>query len=144
MILVSFNPYDILFSNLIPASVKKIAENGKNDAQTWQVWNFWTAGDENKPMLCWLLAIFFNPKIESTIPITTWTIDWKMPSIAKLDFVQVCRLSLNVYSNTLRKFYKFSDSRQSWTSPTLQFANWPISRQYHRPQMCKRVSYPEV
>ena len=50
-------------------------------------------------------------------------------------FVQVCRLSLNVYNNTLRKFYKFSDSRQSWTSPTLQSADWPISRQYHRPQM---------
>ena len=27
-----------------------------------------------------------------------------MPSMAKLDFVQVCRLSLNVYNNTLRKF----------------------------------------
>ena len=27
-----------------------------------------------------------------------------MPSIAKLDFVQVCRLSLNVYNKTLRKF----------------------------------------
>ena len=27
-----------------------------------------------------------------------------MPSIAKLDFIQVCRLSLNVYNNTLRKF----------------------------------------
>ena len=45
-----------------------------------------------------------------------------MPSIEKLDFVQVCRLSLNVYNNTLRKFYKFSDSRQSWTSPTLESA----------------------
>ena len=27
-----------------------------------------------------------------------------MPSLAKLDFVQVCRLSLNVYNNTLGKF----------------------------------------
>ena len=34
-------------------------------------------------------------------------------SIAKLDFVQVCRLSLNFYNNFLCKFYKFSDSRQS-------------------------------
>ena len=65
-------------------------------------------------------------------------------SIAKLDSVQVCGLSLNFYNNTLRKFYKFSDSRETWTSPTLQSADWPISRQYHRPQMCKRVSYPEV
>ena len=64
--------------------------------------------------------------------------------IAKLDFVQVCGLSLNFYNNTLRKFYKFSNSRQTWTSPTLQSADWPISRQYHQPQMRKRVSYPEV
>ena len=41
--------------------------------------------------------------------------------IAKLDFVQVCGLSLNFYSNTLRKFYKFSDSRPTWASPTLQW-----------------------
>ena len=70
----------------------------------------------------------------------------KKLSIAKLDFVQVCGLSLNFYKNTLRKFYKFSDSRKtwSWTSPTLQSADWPISRQYHRPQVLKRVSYPEV
>ena len=68
----------------------------------------------------------------------------KKLSIAKLDFVQVCELSLNFYNNTLRKFYKFSDSQQTWTSPTLQSADWPISRQYHRPQMRKRVSYPEV
>ena len=27
-----------------------------------------------------------------------------MPSLAKFDFVQVCRLSLNVYNNNLRKF----------------------------------------
>ena len=38
-----------------------MAENGKNDAQTWQVCNFWTAGDDDKPMLCWLPAIFFQP-----------------------------------------------------------------------------------
>ena len=68
----------------------------------------------------------------------------KKLSIAKLDFVQVCRLSLNLYSNTLRKFYKFSDSRETWTSPTLQSADWPISRQYYRSQVRKRVSYPEV
>ena len=37
----------------------------------------------------------------------------KKLSIAKLDFVQVCGLSLNFYSNTLRKFYKFSDSRET-------------------------------
>ena len=35
----------------------------------------------------------------------------KKLSIAKLDFVQVCELSLNFYNNTLREFYKFSDSR---------------------------------
>ena len=64
--------------------------------------------------------------------------------IAKLDFIQVCGLSLNFYNNTLRKFYKFSDSRKTWTSPTLQSADWPISRQYHRPQVRKTVSYPEV
>ena len=34
----------------------------------------------------------------------------KKLSIAKLDFVQVCGLSLSFYNNTLRKFYKFSDS----------------------------------
>ena len=68
----------------------------------------------------------------------------KKLSIAKLDSVQVCGLSLNFYNNTLRKFYKFSDSRETWTSPTLQSADWPISRQYHRPQMRKRESYPEV
>ena len=34
-------------------------------------------------------------------------------SIAKLDFVQVCGLSLNFYNNTLRKFYKFGDSRET-------------------------------
>ena len=45
----------------------------------------------------------------------------KKLSIAKLDFVQVCGLSLNYYSNTLRKFYKFSDSRPTWASPTLQW-----------------------
>ena len=49
----------------------------------------------------------------------------KKLSIAKLDFVQVCGLSLNFYNNTLRKFYKFSDSRETWTSPTLQSADWP-------------------
>ena len=65
-------------------------------------------------------------------------------SITKLDFVQVCRLSLNFYNNTLRTFYKFSDSRQNWTSLTLQSADWPISRQYQRPQMRKRISYPKV
>ena len=37
----------------------------------------------------------------------------KKLSIAKLDFVQVCGLSLNFYNNTLRKFYKFSDSRET-------------------------------
>ena len=70
----------------------------------------------------------------------------KKLSIAKLDFIQVCGLSLNFYNKTLRKFYKFSDSRKTWTSPTLQSADWPISRQYHRPQwqVRKRVSYPEV
>ena len=41
-------------------------------------------------------------------------------------------------------FSQFSDSRKTWTSPTLQLADWPISRQYYRPQMRKRVSYPEV
>ena len=40
-------------------------------------------------------------------------------------------------------FYKFSDRLQTWKSPTLQSTDWPISRQYHRPQMRKRVSYPE-
>ena len=60
---------------------------------------------------------------------------YKKLSIAKLDFVQVCGLSLNFYNNTLRKFYKFSDSRKTWTSPTLQSADWPISIQYHRPQV---------
>ena len=70
----------------------------------------------------------------------------KKLSIAKLDFVQVCGLSLKFYNNTLRKFYKFSDSREtwSWTSPTLQSTDWTISRQYHWPRVCKRVSYPEV
>ena len=63
-------------------------------------------------------------------------------SIVKFDFVQVCGLSLNFYNNTLRKFYKFSDSWQTWTSLTLQSVFWPISRQYYRPQMRKRVSYP--
>ena len=38
---------------------------------------------------------------------------YKKLSIAKLDFVQVCGLSLNFYNNTLRKFYKFSDSRKT-------------------------------
>ena len=52
----------------------------------------------------------------------------KKLSIAKLDFVQVCGLSLSFYNSTLRKFYKFSDSRETWTSPTLQSADWPISR----------------
>ena len=37
----------------------------------------------------------------------------KKLSIAKLDFVQVCGQSLNFYNNTLRKFYKFSDSRKT-------------------------------
>ena len=37
----------------------------------------------------------------------------KKLSIAKLDSVQVCGLSLNFCNNTLRKFYKFSDSRQT-------------------------------
>ena len=68
----------------------------------------------------------------------------KKLSIAKLDFVQVCGLSLNFYNNTLRKFYKFSDSQETWTSPTLQSADWPISRQYYWPQVRQRVSYPEV
>ena len=68
----------------------------------------------------------------------------KKLSIAKLDFVQICGLSLHFYNNTLRKFYKFSDSRETLKSPTLQSADWPISRQYYRPQMRKRVSYPEV
>ena len=68
----------------------------------------------------------------------------KKLSIAKLDFVQVCGLLLNFYNNTLRKFYKFSDSQENWASPTLQSADWPISRQYHRAQVRKRVSYPEV
>ena len=63
-------------------------------------------------------------------------------SIVKFDFVQVSGLSLNFYNNTLRKFYKFSDSWQTWTSLTLQLVFWPISRQYYRPQMRKRVSYP--
>ena len=45
----------------------------------------------------------------------------KKLSIAKLDFVQVCGLSLNFYNNTLRNFYKFCDSRKTWTSPTLQW-----------------------
>ena len=48
-------------------------------------------------LLCWLPAFFCNPKIESIY----YT---DMPSLAKLDFVQVCRLSLNVYNNNLRKF----------------------------------------
>ena len=35
-------------------------------------------------------------------------------SIAKLDFVQVCGLSLNFYNNIpLCKFYKFSDSQET-------------------------------
>ena len=68
----------------------------------------------------------------------------KKLSIAKFDFVQVCGLSLNFYNNTLCKFYKFSDSWQTWTSLTLQSVDWPISRQYHRPQMRKRASYPKV
>ena len=68
----------------------------------------------------------------------------KKLSIAKLDFVQVCGLSLNFYNNTLRKFYKISDSQKTWTSPTLQSADWPISRQYYRPQVRQRVSYPEI
>ena len=37
----------------------------------------------------------------------------KKLSIAKLDFVQVCGLSLSFYNNTLRKFYKFCDSRET-------------------------------
>ena len=68
----------------------------------------------------------------------------KKLSIAKLDFVQVCGLSLNFYNNTLRKFYKFSDSWETWASPTLQSADWPISRQYYWPQVRQRVYYPEV
>ena len=68
----------------------------------------------------------------------------KKLSIAKLDFAQVCGLSLNFYNNTLRKFHKFSDSPETWTSPTLQSADWPISRQYYWPQVRQRVSYPEV
>ena len=107
---------------------EKISENGKNDAQILQVCNFWTGSDEDKPMFCWLPAFFSTVKSHLNNRL-------KMPFIAKLDFVQVCRLSLNVYNNTLRKFYKFSDSCQSWTSPTLQSADWPISRQYYRPQM---------
>ena len=37
----------------------------------------------------------------------------KKLSIAKLDFAQVCGLSLNFFNNTLRKFYKFSDSPET-------------------------------
>ena len=37
----------------------------------------------------------------------------KKLSIAKLDFVQVCGLLLSFYNKTLRKFYKFSDSRET-------------------------------
>ena len=65
-------------------------------------------------------------------------------SIAELDFVQVFGLSLNFYNNTLRTFYNFSDSRQTWTSLTLQSVDWPISRQYYWPQMRKRMFYPKV
>ena len=75
--------------------------------------------------------------------VNRWGTDNKL-SIAKLDFVQVCGLLLNFYNNTLRTFYKFSYSRQDWTCLTLQSADWPISRQYHRPQMRKRMSYPKV
>ena len=69
---------------------------------------------------------------------------YKKLSIAKLDFIQVCGLSLNFYNKSLRKFYKFSDSRETWISPTLQSADLPISRQYYWAQVRKRVSYPEV
>ena len=44
--------------------------------------------------------------------VNRWGTDNKL-SIAKLDFVQVCGLSLNFYNDTLRTFYKFSDSRQN-------------------------------
>ena len=75
--------------------------------------------------------------------VNRWGTDNKL-SIAKLDFVQVFGLSLNFYNNTLRRFYNFSDSRQTWTSLTLQSADWPISRQYYWPQMRKRMFYPKV
>ena len=41
-----------------------------------------------------------------------WTPQKKL-SITKLEFVQVRGLSLNFYNNTLRKFYKFSDSQET-------------------------------
>ena len=96
------------------------------DASSAQTWRFSQAGDTRIPL----------PRKSLWTP--------QKLSTAKLDFVQVCGLSLNFYNNTLCKFYKFSDSRKTWTSPTLQSADWPISRQYHRPQVLKRVSYPEV
>ena len=75
--------------------------------------------------------------------VNRWGTDNKL-SIANLDSIQVFGLSLNFYNNILRTFYNFSDSRQTWTSLTLQSADWPISRQYYRPQMRKRMFYPKV
>ena len=50
----------------------------------------------------------------------------KKLSIAKLDFVQVCGLSLNFYNNTLRKFYK--ESATVGRLDQVQLCNRPIDQ----------------
>ena len=43
--------------------------------------------------------------------VNRWATNNKL-SIVKLDFVQVCGLSLNFFNDTLRTFYKFKIQRQ--------------------------------
>ena len=64
--------------------------------------------------------------------------------VCKVGLCTSLRIVTEFLNKTLRKFYTFSDSRQTWTSLTLQSADWPISRQHHRPQMRKREFYPGV
>ena len=58
---------------------------------------------------------------------------WTLYKSADCRWISVTILYVS-FTNSL------SDSRETWTSPTLQSADWPISRQYYRPQVRQRVS----
>ena len=57
----------------------------------------------------------------------------------KVGLVQVCALSPNFYNNyTLRKFYQFSDSWQTYFSPFLLPCTWVTVGRLDQVQLCNR------
>ena len=70
--------------------------NGKNDAQTWQVCNFWTAGDENNYVALLAPSNFCNPKIESTIPICLLWQSWTLYKSADCRWMSITILCVSL------------------------------------------------